>query len=354
MKSTRSSFSAHRCRIKIEGFGIDKLISACTKKRIRIKDISFVSDLEVLISVSKEDVHNIKSIAKNTYRITVLSEEGYRYKSGLLAGKKALLAGIAVFLLIVYYQSMFISEVRVYGYEHLSESEVRSSLKKVGIYEGAKKFTDAEQFDDAELLLYQELAPLAFIDIRYRGNLAEITLAEGNRINRTVPDDRPCDIVAEKEGYIYEIIAKEGVSAVQEGQFVSAGQVLISGFVPIKYSLYGRMDEENAGTYVHATGTVTIKTPHRFTFFITPDMVLNTSGSDTLALARRAGETDYEFVKRAADKMIRRYIKENLQGKAYILNKDLNFSQKENIIEVQVRLEAQESIGTEQEIMNGI
>ena len=73
-----------------------------------------------------------------------------------------------------------------------------------------------------------------------------------------------------------------------------------------------------------------------------------------MALVRRAGETDYEFVKRAADKMIRRYIKENLQGKAYILNKDLNFSQKENIIEVQVRLEAQESIGTEQEIMNGI
>lgn len=354
MKSIRSNFLAHRCRIGIEGFGIEKLIGECTKKKIRMKDISFVSNLEVYMTVSKEDIHNIKSIAKNKYRITVLTEGGYRYKSGLLARRKALLAGIAVFLIVVYYQSTFVSEVRIYGYERLSESEVRSSLKKAGIYEGAKKFTDPDQMENAELFLHQELAPLAFVDIRYRGNLAEVTLAEGNRTDQKIPDDQPCNIVAEKDGYICDIVARTGVSAVEPGQFVTAGQVLISGFVPIKYSLYGKQDEEKVGIYVHAAGTVNIKTPYRFTFFITPDMVVNTSGSDTLALARYEGETDHEFVKRAADKMIRRYLKENLQNKAYIINKGLNFSQKENIIEVQVLFEAREKIGIEQEIVNDI
>ncbi|MDD4389929.1 MAG: sporulation protein YqfD [Eubacteriales bacterium] len=349
----KSSFSAHKCRIKIEGFEIDKLISACIDKKIHIKDIKFTNNLEAIMTVKKDDVNNINKLAKNKYRVTVLSQAGYIYALSLLIGKKALIAGLAVFIIAVYYQSMFISEVRIYGYEKLTESEIRTSLMDVGIYEGAKKFRHKDQIEDAKIHLYQELAPLAFVEIHYRGGLAEITLAEGNRISpkQLSSENAPCDIVAEKDGYIHDIIVKQGVKAIEPGEFVTPGQVLISGFVPIKYTTYGEKDE-NAGKYVHAEGIVTVKAPHRFKFYITPDIILSTSGGDTVAIVRNKNETDYELVKRVSDKMVRRYIKEKLQDKAYITNKSLNFRQKENIIEVDVLFEATEEIGIEQEIMN--
>lgn len=355
MRLKRSSFSAHKCRIKIEGFEIDRLIAVCVEKKIPLQEIQFINSLEARMTVSQDGLHRIRRLAKNQYRITVLSQAGYWYALSLLIGKKALIAGLAVFIIAIYYQSIFVNEVRIYGYERLTESEIRASLEQVGIYEGARKLSEQAQIDDAKLYLYRELAPLAFVEIHYRGGLAEITLAEGNPINpgRAPLSDTPCDVVAEKAGYIESIVVKAGVKAVEPGEYVEVGQVLISGFVPITYTTYGE-EEEKTGKYVHAEGIITMKAPHRFTFHITPDRVINTSGSDTVAVARQENESDYELVKRVSDKMIRKYIREKLQDRAYITNKGLNFNQKENIIKVDVLFEATEEIGIEQEIMNDI
>ena len=83
-------------------------------------------------------------------------------------------------------------------------------------------------------------------------------------------------------------------------------------------------------------------------------MVLSTADGDTIALVGLAGESDFEFVKRASDKMIRRYAKENFVNMANIINKGLNSGKKENIINVNVLFEATEEIGREQEIINGV
>ncbi|MFR2965135.1 MAG: hypothetical protein ACLTK0_01305 [Anaerovoracaceae bacterium] len=53
------------------------------------------------------------------------------------------------------------------------------------------------------------------------------------------------------------------------------------------------------------------------------------------------------------NQQIRQWAKENLPENSQILNKDLNFSYKENIIEVGVTLEVRQQIGEEQEILIG-
>ena len=54
-----------------------------------------------------------------------------------------------------------------------------------------------------------------------------------------------------------------------------------------------------------------------------------------------------------ANQQIRLWARENLPEKSQIVNKDLKFSRKENIIEVGVTLEIRRQIGEEQEILVG-
>lgn len=47
-------------------------------------------------------------------------------------------------------------------------------------------------------------------------------------------DETPCDIVAEKDGMITSIITRKGVPLVKPGDFVKAGDMLVSGTVEVK------------------------------------------------------------------------------------------------------------------------
>ena len=75
-------------------------------------------------------------------------------------------------------------------------------------------------------------------------------------------------------------------------------------------------------------------------------------GSDEAVVASKREKTEKE-IKAKVNQQIRQWAKENLPEGAEILNKDLNFSYKENIIEAGVTLEVRQQIGEEQEILIG-
>lgn len=64
-------------------------------------------------------------------------------------------------------------------------------------------------------------------------------------------------------------------------------------------------------------------------------------------------EKTQEQAKAKVEQQIRIWAKENLPENAEIVKKSLNFTQKENIIEVGVTLEVRRQIGKEQEIVFG-
>ena len=160
----------------------------------------------------------------------------------------------------------------------------------------------------------------------------------------------PCDIVADRGGYVVEVLPREGLRAVEDGEYVAPGDVLISGAVPYKSTNYARGDLGELIRYVHASGTVKVHIPYYVEFSILPNAVDSLSGNDIMSATIYDGESDYDFVKRVSDKRIRQFMRENDLDKAQITNKDLNFSIKENIIEVRVLIETLQEIGTEREI----
>ncbi len=394
----RGSFLEHSVTIKVEGFEQQKLITECMRKDIPLKDIHILSDIEMILTLMEWDYQTFLKTAKNKYRITILRERGYKPAAKKAFGKKSTIVGLILFALILYYQSTFVSEIRILGYESFTESEIRESLKEAGLYEGCSKSVDLKA---VKLHLYNDLDNIAWIGVKYIGNLAEVTIAEGTITPKPVDKSKPCDIIADKEGYVEKTIAREGVVAAPQGTYVKPGDVLISGIVPVKSTAYGTPGVDTTERYVHSEGEVYARIPYRLNYYQERYRDIKTpTGNSLVGFRIEIGgfklnsanilnhydnsvyeeiklihtvrpipvsfgivkidevivteqERSQEEIEKEGNRQARLAIRENLPENVQILNKSLKFSPGENIIGVAIMLEALEKIGMEKEIVIG-
>ena len=191
----RGSFHEYSMKIKVEGFEQQKLLTECLRRGITIKDIHTVSEIEMFLTLMEWDYSEFERLAKNKYHITVIKEIGYKPVIRKTFAKKSTIIGLILFALILFYQSTFVSEIRILGYESFTEAQIRESLKEAGLYEGCSKNVNLKQ---VKLHIYQDLDNIAWIGVKYIGNLAEVTIAEGTITPKPVDKSKPCNIVAEK------------------------------------------------------------------------------------------------------------------------------------------------------------
>ena len=147
----------------------------------------------------------------------------------------------------------------ILGYRSYTEAEIRDALRDAGLYEGCSKSVDLEE---VKLHIYKELDNIAWIGVRYMGNLAEVTIAEGTITPKPVDKSKPSHIVA-KRRLCRAHNSREGMIAAEPGTYVKPGDILISGIVPVTSTAYGTSAAEMTERYVHASGEVYAKVPYR-------------------------------------------------------------------------------------------
>lgn len=394
MKWNNSDFSRHYINVRIEGISLENFLTQCMQKGLAIRAIHYVNETMVHCQVGYIDFPKLQEFAGRRYKLVVLKEGGYRRKIQSVLRHKALLVGCMIFIGLFVYQSLFIAEIQVNGYRKINEPELRAALEEIGFYEGCRKNVDLTK---VKLHLYDTFDTITWVGIKYRGNLAQVTIAE-NGVNvekKEVDFSRPCDIVAERDGYIYKVFPTQGVRAVEDGQYVQKGDILISGTVPLQNVAYGTKDENKTESYVHASGTVQVKVPIRLNFYgtsyqtikqetgksywsisvngrdltrgwepyetslVEPVTIFNIAKPIKMKLQllhkkeitiKQEKVTEKETKKQVLNE-IHQYSKENLQDNVQILNKSLNFTREKNIINIGVTLETLQEIGIEEEII---
>ena len=381
----------HYISIHVEGFEIHKLLSQCLKEGIELRNIKILSNFAFTADVRGSDRPLLIRLAGSRYRLSIIKEKGVKPLTLKLLSKRSLIAGFLLFLLIIFMQTMFVSEIRVYGYEKLTEREILESLQDAGLYVGSSiRSIDPDQ---VEIEMYRSLDRISWIGITFHGGLAEVVIAEGTEPTIQVDTDQPCNIVAVKEGYIEKTIAREGKVTVEKDGFVHVGDVLISGILQIEDKTYSRDADSVAYRYVHADGEVYARTVHRFICYqdvhslekrktgkSIPGIRLtlgtrtwNTASAfipyETSAYGEkkimdlrwpfpvevavtRISQLELYMTKREQDEIemqanrqVREFINNNLPESTQILNKSLKFLPGENIIKVTAMIEALEQIG---------
>ena len=394
MSWNKSDFLGHYKKVRIEGQELQRLLNTCLLNGVKVKKIKYVSASVIYVQVDSRDFKELEKIAGNRYLVTVSSEGGMWYKTKGILKNKSLVAGLILFIGVMIYQSLFIAEIEISGYESISEKAIRTSLHDAGFYEGCRKNINLNR---VKLDLIEDFENISWVGIRYKGNLAQVTIAEVENTYEeyTVEEAVPCNIVADKSGYISNVNPEDGIRAVEDGQYVREGEVLISGAIPLQKTTYDEEDPDGNIQYVHAGGTVKAKVPVRLNFYMDPyELRKEKTGKKmvTFSLNDREffrGLCPYEtsqvkqltllnsmkpvrvkisinlieeivvkrqkIAKNQVEKIllneIQKYVKEKLPDNAQILNKSLNFSTEKNIIDIGVTLETLQKIGKEEEII---
>ena len=298
-------------------------------------------------------------------------------------------------MFLIIYQSLFVAEIEVTGYESISEKDIRQTLAEAGLYEGARINPDTS---DIKLAVFSMSDNITYISVKYEGRKAIVDIVEAEyREIEKHKNTKPCNIVSDTDCYIDTIKVYNGERNVREGQYVKKGKVLISGRVPMESTAYGTPAEKIKEYYVHAEGEVTGVRPCEYIFYeekqeyikentgrfipyinvrlgdmtfssenitgsyeISHRETLKTLKSKIIPVKIETGRINEihlkkhkrskEDIKKAAEAKLRAEIKENMPEDAQIINKSLKFSSEENIIVIYVQLEVRQKIGKEEEI----
>lgn len=348
------SFSAHKVRIKIEGFRIDKLLNKAIKHGLDLRSIEMISEIAAVCWITPNELKTLRKMAKSLYKITELDHRGMEYKATKFIKSPMKIIGAVLVATIVISQSFFVKTIEVSGYRGIPETELLQCLEESGIKEWA--YMPGIDWAEAESHIYDVFPQVTWVQLVYDGRKVFLNISEGNDEfisdelipSSTAGERTYSNIVASQSGYIESIASYRGLAVAEEGDYVEKGQVLISGYVPIEATVF----EEGWPTeyFVKSKGEVWAVVPYRLTF--NQERYVRGSAEDENIISNKQ-EKNEKQMKAKTNQQIRQWAKENLPENAQIINKDLNFTRKENIIEASVTLEVRMQIGEEQEILIG-
>ncbi len=238
--------------IIVEGFFVEKFINICTRRQILLWDIRVQKEQLVTMRISIKGFRLIRPIAgKTKCRVRILKKVGLPFILNRYRRRKAFLAGAILFVALIYVMTSFIWKVEITGIKELQSSHLEQVLAENGIKSGVLKYRIDTKSAVTNMMLGME--EISWISINVRGTKVKVEIRERRKVPEIIPMSEPCDIVALKDGMIKQVIAKEGIEAVGEGDTVKKGQVLISGKIPLK-------GEEDHFRMVHAMGTTKART----------------------------------------------------------------------------------------------
>lgn len=241
-------------KVKVTGFSTERFINLCGNHNIKVWGVENHGKFYILY-MNRKSFFRLKTIVKKT-RTKVAIEEKYglpffmhRYRK-----RKLFFIGILLFILIIFLMSLFIWDIRVEGNYSRTTEMILSFLEKNEIEYGMKKSDIC--CEDIEKMLRANYNDITWASARVEGTCLIIEIKENEiDLNEEVQDE-VTDLVASDDGVIMNIVTRNGKPLVKNGDTVSAGQVLISGAIPVMddYQVMLSCD------YVKADGDITLKT----------------------------------------------------------------------------------------------
>ena len=181
-------------------------------------------------------------------------------------------AALAVVILMIF-SSGRIFDIRVRGNEEMSVDEVEAELSRAGLFIGGSFRSLSLSEVETELLSASD--KIGWININRRGTVAYVELRE-KRIFEDEEETGYSNIVAAEDCVIEEITVKSGFAAVEVGDTVRRGDLLISGVLPA----------EAGGGFVNAEGVVLGRVYDENTVFVSRSESVEEPESD-LPYAKR-------------------------------------------------------------------
>ena len=246
--------------IRISGSCTERFFNICTRRNIDVSHIEHCTDGTFTLCISKKDFKRIRSVARKTKtEVRIIKKRGLYNLIQRYGKRYFFIGGAAVFLIFLAVMSQFIWIVEINGVYDANYEQILQILADNGVYGGALKCRIPEgRALKSAIINNTENVSWAWVYIE--GAKARVEIYEKALPPEIVKKNEPCDIIAACDAFVENIDALEGEKTVPNGNGVEAGDVLISGTVPVFREGY-----EPKYIYVHAMGRIRAVTYHEKT-----------------------------------------------------------------------------------------
>lgn len=260
----------------------DGFINRCYHEKINIKDIS----AENGVLTARCSIGAYKRLHKIAFRsggkVKLVKKRGLPFLLHPLKGRWGVFCGMLFFVLFVSFMGGFIWNITVIGNQTLETSKIVDYLAQNGFKTGVRwSETDKENLEFAVMADFDRVA---WISINRIGCLAQVEIRETTPKPEIENNNLITNVTAKKDGVIVKVTALGGWPAVQAGDAVITGDLLISGvYEPEEYS------QPQKNHFARAHGSVIAKTNSRITVNIPREQ------SEKICTSERQYKTLYFF-----------------------------------------------------------
>lgn len=235
--------------IVVEGFFIERFINTCISKKIffwktnRSKSTVFSANI---------GVGNYKEVAKIARKcqckIKITNKKGLPFLLNKYRKRKIFVATLGVIIIGIIAISNFIWNIEIKGIDETKQKEILEFIQNEGVDIG--KYKNGVDLQNLINKIRIARDDIAWIGMEIKGTNLIIEVVEADEKPEIINEDEYCNIVANNDGIIVKVNAQNGTPAVQEGDTVKKGDILVQGWIEGKYT-------ENR--YVHAEGEIIAK-----------------------------------------------------------------------------------------------
>jgi similar to stage IV sporulation protein len=262
--------------LRITGPFPERLMNLCAQERIDFWRLTWLDDHTIRLTTRRQTLSKLRQLGERVgCQVEVESSRGAPDLLLRFRTRYAFLVGLALSLCAVMVLSRFVLTIEVTGNERVPTAKILTQLRQLGICPGVYGPSLDRQQAAQEMQLQME--DLAWVGINLHGTRLEVIVRETIQTPDRVDETGYYDIVARADGIITQVEAELGEAAVQEGDTVLAGEVLISGTVSMEPPQYSDLPTRYYQT--HARGRVWARTWRTLTAAIPMEAQVKTEGT---------------------------------------------------------------------------
>ena len=385
------SYIAGFMRINVEGYFSSRFINICTQSNILLWNTKTYNSCLFSANISIRDFRKIRKIARNTKcKVTIKNKRGIPFLFERYKKRKILIILITLMIIAMIIISNFVWNIDVECDETINQEEILDIAQKNGLEIGKLK----KDIDINKVIRNIRLKrdDIAWAGISINGTNAYIKLVKAEEKPKLIKQDEYCSIISCKEGIITKINVQNGTAVVKPGELVKKGATLVNGWLEGKYTgiryvhaiadieakvwyskkekIYKKQErEEKTGKeetkfkikinnfeinlfktlskFQNYDTIVENKKIKLFSDFYLPIELIKVQNYET-----EKKQTMYttEELKNHGIEVISQELEKNID-KNKIINKQINFEEQKDFIELEVIYEVLENIGTEERIV---
>lgn len=221
--------------IKVWGYSTERLLNLCGNHGILVWDIVSHGDYHTM-NVSIQGFFALKPLLRKTgTKASVLKRYGLPFFMSKMQRRKIFVAGFICCMLFWMLTSGYIWNIRIEGNYVLTDDVLLDYLEEGGVKVAMKK--SRLQIEELEKSLRENYDVITWTSVQVRGTTLLIYIKENEMPDYDQSGQQQeaqgTDLIAARAGTVSYIITRSGVPQVALGDTVEAGDVLVSGAVPV-------------------------------------------------------------------------------------------------------------------------